>query len=217
MEHVSSVRPTGKFPEKLENLKRWARLPGWNFRTECRVPFTFLVVCTSSRSTVGHRHVPGFSLWVVERQRTNTRARSSPVGIVTRVHMYRSLYYPWGKKRTAPSVWALERSNRANTRPRSPPVGIVTRARMYRSLYYPWSKQRTASSLWAREKSRDRKSSKLVMWIFFSLVLIPLALEHIPNSVRIWKAAVELEGPEDAQIMLSRAVECCPTSVEVIF
>ena len=120
MEHVSSVRPTGKFPEKLENLKRWARLPGWNFRTECRVPFTFLVVCTSSRSTVGHRHVPGFSLWVVERQRTNTRARSSPVGIVTRVHMYRSLYYPWGKKRTAPSVWALERSNRANTRAHVP-------------------------------------------------------------------------------------------------
>ncbi len=44
---------------------------------------------------------------------------------------------------------------------------------------------------------------------------LPLALEQIPNSVRIWKAAVELEGPEDAQIMLSRAVECCPTSVEV--
>ncbi|RMX50454.1 hypothetical protein pdam_00018315 [Pocillopora damicornis] len=41
------------------------------------------------------------------------------------------------------------------------------------------------------------------------------ALEQIPNSVRIWKAAVELEGPEDAQIMLSRAVECCPTSVEL--
>ena len=56
MEHVSSVkvRPTGKFPEKVENLKRWARFPGWNFRTECRVPLTFLVVCTSSRSTVGH-------------------------------------------------------------------------------------------------------------------------------------------------------------------
>ena len=32
MEHVSSVRPTGstgKFPEKLENLKRWARFPRW--------------------------------------------------------------------------------------------------------------------------------------------------------------------------------------------
>ena len=55
MEHVSSVRPTGKFPEKVENLKRWSRFPGWHFRTECRVPFTFLVVCTSSRSTVGHR------------------------------------------------------------------------------------------------------------------------------------------------------------------
>ena len=61
MEHVSSVRPTGKFPEKVENLKRWARFPGWNFRKECRVPFTFLVVCTSSRSTVGHRHVPGLT------------------------------------------------------------------------------------------------------------------------------------------------------------
>ena len=42
------------------------------------------------------------------------------------------------------------------------------------------------------------------------------ALEHIPNSVRLWKAAVELEEEEDARIMLSRAVECCPTSVEVI-
>ena len=60
MEHVSSVHPTGKFPEKVENLKRWARFPGWNFRTECRVPFTFLLVCTSSRSTVGHRDVPAF-------------------------------------------------------------------------------------------------------------------------------------------------------------
>ena len=51
MEHVSSARPTGKFPEKVENLKRWSRFPGWNFRTECCVPFTFLVVCTSSSST----------------------------------------------------------------------------------------------------------------------------------------------------------------------
>ena len=40
MEHVSSARPTGKFPEKVENLKRWARFPGWNFRTEFRVQFT---------------------------------------------------------------------------------------------------------------------------------------------------------------------------------
>ena len=54
MEHVSSVRPTGKFPEKVENIKRWSRFPGWNFRTECRVPLTFLVVCTSCRSTIGH-------------------------------------------------------------------------------------------------------------------------------------------------------------------
>ena len=58
MEHVSSVRPTGKFPEKVENIKRWSRFPGWNFRTECRVPLTFLVVCTSSRSTIGHPAIP---------------------------------------------------------------------------------------------------------------------------------------------------------------
>ena len=38
MEHISLVRPIGKFPEKVENLKRWARFPGWNFRTEFRVP-----------------------------------------------------------------------------------------------------------------------------------------------------------------------------------
>lgn len=41
------------------------------------------------------------------------------------------------------------------------------------------------------------------------------ALENVPNSVRLWKAAVELEDEDDARIMLSRAVECCPTSVDV--
>ena len=30
MKHVSSARPTGKFPEKVENLKKWGRFPGWN-------------------------------------------------------------------------------------------------------------------------------------------------------------------------------------------
>lgn len=40
-------------------------------------------------------------------------------------------------------------------------------------------------------------------------------MEQIPNSVRLWKEAVELEDPEDARIMLSRAVECCPHSVDV--
>ena len=41
------------------------------------------------------------------------------------------------------------------------------------------------------------------------------ALEQMPTSVRLWKAAVELEEPEDARILLSRAVECCPTAVEL--
>ena len=44
---------------------------------------------------------------------------------------------------------------------------------------------------------------------------IPTALEQIPNSVRLWKLAVELEEPDDARILLSRAVECCPQSVDV--
>ena len=41
------------------------------------------------------------------------------------------------------------------------------------------------------------------------------ALERIPNSVKLWKYAVELEEPEDARIMLARAVECCPSSTEL--
>ena len=41
------------------------------------------------------------------------------------------------------------------------------------------------------------------------------ALESIPNSVRLWKTAVELEEPADARVLLGRAVECCPHSVEV--
>ncbi len=41
------------------------------------------------------------------------------------------------------------------------------------------------------------------------------ALDNIPSSVRLWKAAVELEDPADARVLLGRAVECCPHSVEV--
>ena len=43
-----------------------------------------------------------------------------------------------------------------------------------------------------------------------------LALEHIPNSVRLWKETVNLEpSPTDARILLSRAVEVIPLSVEL--
>ena len=45
---------------------------------------------------------------------------------------------------------------------------------------------------------------------------VTIALENIPSSVRLWKALVELEEPKDARILLSRAVECCPLSVEVV-
>lgn len=43
------------------------------------------------------------------------------------------------------------------------------------------------------------------------------ALEQIPTSVRLWKAAVELEEPEDARILLTRAVECCRLGIIVCF
>lgn len=33
--------------------------------------------------------------------------------------------------------------------------------------------------------------------------------------MRLWKVAVELEHRDDARIMLSRAVECCPHSTEL--
>ena len=36
------------------------------------------------------------------------------------------------------------------------------------------------------------------------------ALERMPTSVRLWKAAVELSSADDARVLLSRAVECCP-------
>lgn len=40
-------------------------------------------------------------------------------------------------------------------------------------------------------------------------------MEHVPNSVRLWKSAIELEDEEDARVMLSKAVECCSQSVEL--
>jgi hypothetical protein len=36
-------------------------------------------------------------------------------------------------------------------------------------------------------------------------------------KVRIWKAVVELAKEDDARILLSRAVECCPLHVELAY
>jgi len=45
---------------------------------------------------------------------------------------------------------------------------------------------------------------------------LTLALEFVPNSVRLWKETVNLEDdPEDARILLTRAVEVIPKSVEL--
>lgn len=43
-----------------------------------------------------------------------------------------------------------------------------------------------------------------------------VALEVIPDSVKLWQAAVDVEETEDdARIILGRAVECCPQSVDL--
>lgn len=42
------------------------------------------------------------------------------------------------------------------------------------------------------------------------------ALERIPTSVRLWKAAVELANQDDARVLLSRAVECCPQVISYV-
>ena len=36
------------------------------------------------------------------------------------------------------------------------------------------------------------------------------ALEGVPTSVRLWKAAIELASEDDARVLLKRATECCP-------
>ena len=41
------------------------------------------------------------------------------------------------------------------------------------------------------------------------------ALERVPESVRLWKAVVDISNENDARILLSRAVECCPQHVEL--
>uniref|UniRef100_A0A0D3EM16 PRP1 splicing factor N-terminal domain-containing protein n=1 Tax=Oryza barthii TaxID=65489 RepID=A0A0D3EM16_9ORYZ len=40
-------------------------------------------------------------------------------------------------------------------------------------------------------------------------------LEHIPDSVRLWKSVVELANEEDARLLLHWAVECCPFHLEL--
>lgn len=41
------------------------------------------------------------------------------------------------------------------------------------------------------------------------------ALEFVPNSVKLWKEAVQLESPDEAKILLWRAVECVPDRYRV--
>ena len=61
-----------------------------------------------------------------------------------------------------------------------------------------------------------------VQLLFISTIIYrlicDLALEHISNSVHLWKETVNLDletSPVDARILLSRAVEVIPLSVEL--
>ena len=57
----------------------------------------------------------------------------------------------------------------------------------------------------------NRLSAHIMISVLFSI-----ALEHIPNSVRLWKETVNLESSAaDARTLLSRAVEVIPLSVEL--
>jgi pre-mRNA-processing factor 6 len=76
--------------------------------------------------------------------------------------------------------------------------------------------------IWLRacELETEDKSKKRVLRKGLSAIVSLFsswrpALEVIPDSVKLWQAAVDLEEPEDARIMLGRAVECCPTSVDL--
>ena len=46
-------------------------------------------------------------------------------------------------------------------------------------------------------------------------IVLRRALEFVPNSVQLWKTAIELEEVDDARIMLARAVECVPRAVDM--
>ena len=42
------------------------------------------------------------------------------------------------------------------------------------------------------------------------------ALERVPTSVRLWKAAVDIASEDDARVLLARAVECCPQARHIV-
>jgi pre-mRNA-processing factor 6 len=61
-----------------------------------------------------------------------------------------------------------------------------------------------------------RKGTFILFGIENLLTGASLAVTHIPNSVRLWKENVNLEdSPAEARILLARATELIPTSVEL--
>lgn len=59
-------------------------------------------------------------------------------------------------------------------------------------------------------------SSFLVSTCSFPTCVPSIALEYVPASIKLWKETVKLEdNPEDARILLARAVEVIPSSQEL--
>lgn len=40
-------------------------------------------------------------------------------------------------------------------------------------------------------------------------------LENVPNSIRLWRELIELEGESEAKTLLHKAVECVPHCLEM--
>lgn len=59
------------------------------------------------------------------------------------------------------------------------------------------------------------KASELEVSANKKKLILRKSLEFVPNSVVLWKAAIELENANDAKVMLYRAVECVPQSVDM--
>ncbi|GJQ15786.1 hypothetical protein GpartN1_g7577.t1 [Galdieria partita] len=84
--------------------------------------------------------------------------------------------------------------------------------------------QEQAKQVLASAVQRGRVPGSIKIWLQAAAIesdvtqkkrILRKALEIIPTSARLWSAAIELEPPEGARILLTRAVECVPHATEL--
>ncbi|KAK4528859.1 hypothetical protein GAYE_SCF65G6806 [Galdieria yellowstonensis] len=84
--------------------------------------------------------------------------------------------------------------------------------------------QEQAKQVLASAVQRGRVPGSIKIWLQAAAIesditqkkrILRKALEIIPTSAKLWSAAIELEPPEGARILLSRAVECVPHATEL--